>query len=139
MTKPMTARYELHNDDCLEWMAAQKPNTVHAIVTDPPYGFREYTDVEKEKLRKGRGGVWRIPPSFDGSVRTCARARRAYLHRCEPVAVPLDLRAPYGGRFREAGGDHLAQSLIKRLIPIGQVLGAKRPDPAPGQPFDSSP
>jgi len=70
MTKPMTARYELHNDDCLEWMAAQKPNTVHAIVTDPPYGFREYTDVEKEKLRKGRGGVWRIPPSFDGSVRS---------------------------------------------------------------------
>lgn len=64
MTKPMTARYELHNADCLEWMAAQKPNTVHAIVTDPPYGFREYTDVEKEKLRKGRGGVWRIPPSF---------------------------------------------------------------------------
>lgn len=66
----MTARYELYNADCLDWMAAQKPNAVHAIVTDPPYGFREYTDVEKEKLRKGKGGVWRIPPSFDGSVRS---------------------------------------------------------------------
>src|SRR5207245_10378652 len=24
---------------------------------------------EQEKLRKGRGGVWRIPPSFDGNKR----------------------------------------------------------------------
>jgi DNA modification methylase len=43
---------------------------VHAIVTDPPYGLREYTDDEKEKLRNGRGGVWRIPPSFDGCKRS---------------------------------------------------------------------
>jgi DNA modification methylase len=66
----MKPRSELHNTDCLEWMASQKPNSVHAIVTDPPYGFREFTDIEKEKLRKGRGGVWRIPPSFDGCVRS---------------------------------------------------------------------
>jgi site-specific DNA-methyltransferase (adenine-specific) len=29
----------------------------------------EYSDQEQEKLRKGRGGVWRIPPSFDGNKR----------------------------------------------------------------------
>ena len=45
-------------------------NSVHAIVTDPPYGLKEYSKVEKEKLRKGRGGVWRIPPSFDGCTRS---------------------------------------------------------------------
>jgi DNA modification methylase len=45
-------------------------NSVHAIVTDPPYGLKEYTHTEKEKLRKGRGGVWRIPPSFDGCTRS---------------------------------------------------------------------
>jgi site-specific DNA-methyltransferase (adenine-specific) len=42
---------------------------IHAIVTDPPYGLKEYTSVEKEKLRNGHGGVWRIPPSFDGCKR----------------------------------------------------------------------
>ncbi len=45
-------------------------NTIHAIVTDPPYGLKEYTHAEKEKLRNGRGGVWRIPPSFDGCTRS---------------------------------------------------------------------
>lgn len=63
------ATYSIHRADCLEWMDAQAPNSVHAIVTDPPYGMKEYTGEEKEKLRSGRGGVWRIPPSFDGCVR----------------------------------------------------------------------
>jgi site-specific DNA-methyltransferase (adenine-specific) len=51
-------------------MDARPPNSVHAIVTDPPYGLKEYSPVEKQKLRKGRGGVWRIPPSFDGCTRS---------------------------------------------------------------------
>ena len=63
-------KYSLHLADCLEWMDARTTNSVHAIVTDPPYGLKEYTHAEKEKLRKGRGGVWRIPPSFDGCTRS---------------------------------------------------------------------
>jgi site-specific DNA-methyltransferase (adenine-specific) len=59
----------LHLADCLEWMEARPENSVHAIVTDPPYGVKEYTAKEKHKLRNGRGGVWRIPPSFDGCKR----------------------------------------------------------------------
>lgn len=51
-------------------MGQQPANSVHAIVTDPPYGLKEYTAPEKQKLRKGRGGVWRIPPAFDGCVRS---------------------------------------------------------------------
>jgi site-specific DNA-methyltransferase (adenine-specific) len=43
---------------------------VHAIVTDPPYGLREYSQEEKRKLRSGRGGIWRIPPAFDGCQRS---------------------------------------------------------------------
>jgi len=38
-------------------------------VTDPPYGLIEYSEEHKRKLRAGRGGVWRIPPSFDGCRR----------------------------------------------------------------------
>jgi DNA modification methylase len=63
-------RYSLYLTDCLEWMDSRPANSIHAIVTDPPYGLKEYTHKEKEKLRKGRGGVWRIPPSFDGCVRS---------------------------------------------------------------------
>jgi DNA modification methylase len=63
-------RYSLYLSDCLEWMGSREPNSIHAIVTDPPYGLKEYTGVEKAKLRKGRGGVWRIPPSFDGCTRS---------------------------------------------------------------------
>jgi len=64
------ARYTLYLADCLVWMSSQPEASVHAIVTDPPYGLKEYTDQEKAKLRRGRGGVWRIPPSFDGCQRT---------------------------------------------------------------------
>jgi DNA modification methylase len=63
-------RYSLYLADCVEWMGYRLANSVHAIVTDPPYGLKEYTNTEKEKLRKGRGGVWRIPPSFDGCTRS---------------------------------------------------------------------
>jgi DNA modification methylase len=64
------APYVLHLGDCIEWMRARAPMSIHSIVTDPPYGLREYTAVEKAKLRRGRGGVWRIPPSFDGCERS---------------------------------------------------------------------
>lgn len=56
--------------DCFEWLAKQQPNSYHAVVTDPPYGLVEYTQEQQEKLRNGRGGVWRIPPSFDGVTRS---------------------------------------------------------------------
>lgn len=62
-------RAKLYQGSCFDWMRACKPHSIHAIVTDPPYGLVEYTDTEQAKLRKGRGGVWRIPPSFDGHQR----------------------------------------------------------------------
>jgi site-specific DNA-methyltransferase (adenine-specific) len=51
-------------------MDRRPANSIHAIVTDPPYGLKEYSHIEQEKLRRGRGGVWRIPPSFDGCERS---------------------------------------------------------------------
>ncbi len=64
------ATYQLHLADALHWLASREPNSIHAVVTDPPYGLKEYSEVEKQKLRKGRGGIWRIPPSFDGCKRS---------------------------------------------------------------------
>lgn len=55
--------------DCLEWMGRADEGSIHGIVTDPPYGVKEYEFDQLEKRANGNGGIWRIPPSFDGSVR----------------------------------------------------------------------
>jgi site-specific DNA-methyltransferase (adenine-specific) len=55
--------------DCLEWMGRIPENTIHGIVTDPPYGIKEYESDQLEKRANGVGGIWRIPPSFDGHTR----------------------------------------------------------------------
>ncbi|NJL73118.1 MAG: site-specific DNA-methyltransferase, partial [Candidatus Competibacteraceae bacterium] len=60
----------LFHADCLDWFGDQKENSIHAIVTDPPYGLHEYTEEQQVKLRNRNGGVWRIPPSFDGHTRS---------------------------------------------------------------------
>ena len=57
--------------DAVEWLRTCEPRSFHAVVTDPPYGLVEYSEKEQSKLRNGNaGGVWRIPPSFDGSQRS---------------------------------------------------------------------
>jgi DNA modification methylase len=60
----------LIHGDCFDWLANAQTNSVEAVVTDPPYGLVEYSEEEQAKLRAGRGGVWRIPPSFDGNTRS---------------------------------------------------------------------
>jgi site-specific DNA-methyltransferase (adenine-specific) len=60
----------LIHGDCFQWLATAQANSIEAVVTDPPYGLVEYSEQEQDKLRKGKGGVWRIPPSFDGNKRS---------------------------------------------------------------------
>ena len=61
---------ELVLADALQWMTQRDENSIHAIVTDPPYALVEYEDKDHIKMRAGNGGVWRIPPSFDGAQRS---------------------------------------------------------------------
>jgi site-specific DNA-methyltransferase (adenine-specific) len=55
--------------DCFDWLRRVPSDTIHAVVTDPPYGVKEYDSDQLEKRANGKGGIWRIPPSFDGSNR----------------------------------------------------------------------
>lgn len=103
----------LIHSDCLHWLESQAPNSIHAVVTDPPCGLVEYSDEEQRKLRSGRGGVWRIPPNFDG-------ATRAPLPRFT-VLKPPDLLALE--RFFLAWG----RSLIRVLVPGANVVVASNP------------
>ena len=61
--------YSTFSADCFEWLQRAEPKSIHAVLTDPPYGIVEFTKRELDKLRAGVGGVWRIPPSIGGSVR----------------------------------------------------------------------
>src|SRR5665213_2498475 len=56
--------------DCMNWLSVRGDNSIHAVVTEPPYGLHEYTPKEQNKLRTGKGRIWRIPPSFDGHQRS---------------------------------------------------------------------
>ncbi len=103
----------LFHADCFDWLKAQPENSVHAVVTDPPYGLVEYSAEEQKKLRAGRGGVWRIPPSFDGHT-------RSPLPRFTTLR-PQDLEQMDG--FFEAWG----QALLRVLVPGAHVMVAANP------------
>jgi DNA modification methylase len=99
--------------DAIKWLADLPANSIHAVVTDPPYGMVEYDEKNHSKLRKGRGGVWRIPPSFDGAKR-----------RPVPRFTVLSKE--------EIGNLHgffssVAYGLLKALVPGGHVFIASNP------------
>jgi site-specific DNA-methyltransferase (adenine-specific) len=99
--------------DCIEWLLERAPHSIHAVVTDPPYGLREYNEVEKAKLRARKGGVWRIPPTFDG---------------CQRMPVPRFTTLTK--KEQQAMRDFFAQwasLLLRVLVPGGHVFVASNP------------
>jgi len=61
--------YEIFQADCFDWLRERQPNSVQAVLTDPPYGLIEFSHKELTKLRSGKGGVWRLPPTIGGNRR----------------------------------------------------------------------
>ncbi|MEI8341454.1 MAG: DNA methyltransferase [Verrucomicrobiota bacterium] len=55
--------------DCFEELEKLPDNSIDAVCTDPPYGIVEFSENEVAKLRSGKGGIWRLPPKFDGKER----------------------------------------------------------------------
>ena len=112
-TAELAPGIEIVLDDALAWLRARPSSTIHAIVTDPPYGLKEYSEVEKDKLRNGRGGVWRIPPTLDGCRRR-PLPRFTVLGKDDHSA----LRRFFRGFAREA---------LRVLVPGGHVIVATNP------------
>lgn len=103
----------LYQADSLDWLREREPTSIHGVVTDPPYGLVEYTSAQQKKLRAGKGGVWRIPPSFDGHT-------RAPLPRFTTLSsAELDALERF---FREFG-----EALLPTLVPGAHVLVAANP------------
>jgi hypothetical protein len=105
--------YEVARTDAFEWLARARPCSVHAVVTDPPYGLVEYTPRELQKMQSGKGGVWRIPPSFDG----CRRS---------PLPRFTVLTARQRGDLRDLF-KRLAEGLFPVLVPGAHVFIATNP------------
>ncbi len=103
----------LYFGDCFEVMREWDDNSVHAVVSDPPYGLVEYSEKEKYKLREGKGGVWRLPPSFDGCT-------RSPLPRFTTLSA-TDLKSLAG--FFEAWG----REALRVLVPGGHIFLASNP------------
>lgn len=99
--------------DAIQWLAELPPCSIHAVVTDPPYSLIEYDAKNHDKLRGGRGGVWRIPPSFDG-------AKRNPLPRFT-VLSPEEMTQLHS--FFSA----VAYGLTRALVPGGHVFVASNP------------
>ncbi|HEX6796685.1 MAG TPA: site-specific DNA-methyltransferase [Ktedonobacterales bacterium] len=113
--------------DCFEWLGAIPANSLHAIITDPPYGVKEYDAEQIEKRANGSGGIWRIPPSFDGNMRaplprfTALNAHeRAVLQRFFAEWGRLALRALRpGGHVFLASNAYLSQLVFGALVDGG--------------------
>jgi len=99
--------------DAIQWLAELPPDSIHAVVTDPPYGVAEYEDKNHQKLKEGRGGVWRIPPAFDGAKRM-PLPRFTVLTLAEVTSLQ---------RFFSA----LAYALHRVLVPGGHIFLASNP------------
>jgi site-specific DNA-methyltransferase (adenine-specific) len=100
-------------DDAIHWLSEAPESSIHAIVTDPPYGLIEYEEQQLAKRASGRGGVWRIPPAFDG-------ASRSPLPRF--TVLSEDALAGLHAFFVS-----VAYVALRALVPGGHVLVASNP------------
>ncbi len=113
--------------DCFEWLSRVPEQSFHAIVTDPPYGVKEYDSEQIEKRTNGKGGIWRIPPAFDGHERsplprfTALNAKeRAVLREFFIEWGRLAIRALLpGGHIFLASNAFLSQLVFAALIENG--------------------
>lgn len=113
--------------DCLEWMRSVPGDSVHAVVTDPPYGVKEYDFDQLDKRANGNGGTWRIPPAFDGHQRSPLprftalsheERERVYTYFFKWSEVVLRVLRP-GGHVFLASNSFLSQIVFAAITEAG--------------------
>ncbi len=109
MSRP---QYTIFQIDAFEWLKERSSNSIHGVVTDPPYGLIEYMSDQLAKRENGRGGVWRLPHNYDGHIR-------------KPLPRFTVLRPTDHARIREFHS-RLAPLLMKVLVPGGHVIMASQ-------------
>jgi len=108
----MSSSYHIFCIDAFEWLSNRQVASLHAIVTDPPYGIIEYMPEQLAKRRNGNGGIWRLPQRYGG-------------HERSPMPRFTVLRA--GDLLRiKAFHERLASLLLRVLVPGGHVIMASQ-------------
>lgn len=105
--------YKIYQGDAFTWLSSAPSCSVHAVVTDPPYGLVEYSDLQIEKMKSGKGGIWRLPPSFDG-------------HKRQPLPRFTVLTVKER-RSLELFFGEFARSLTRVVVPGAHVFVASNP------------
>ncbi len=101
-------RYRLIKGDSFRWLARRADGSIHAVVTDPPFGVVEYHPDQIEKRNNGTGGRWRLPQTYDGYT------RRPMPRFTTLTAKHLQEISRFQGR--------LAPELFRVLVPGGHVM-----------------
>lgn len=107
--------YQLINDNSFDWLNKRESNSIHAVVTDPPYGVKEYSEEELVKKRAGKGGIWRLPNKI-GNANRQPSPRFSVINDNEKLRLEL-----------EEFFVHLAEELYRVLVPGGHVIIASTP------------
>ena len=102
------SKYEIVHGDAFAWLAKRRGKSVHAVVTDPPYGLVEYRPDQLAKRANGKGGIWRLPQAYDGHTRR-PMPRFTVLGPKERLAI-----SKFHGKLSEA--------LLRVLVPGGHVI-----------------
>src|SRR5450756_1706 len=105
--------YEIEHANAFEWLADREPDSIEAVVTDPPFGVREFDADHLAKKRNGSGGNWRTP-------QTMGCANRQAVPRFSTVNAEEAERIT---RYFESFG-----ALVRRvLVPGGHLMIANTP------------
>ncbi len=113
--------------DCFEWLSTLPEFSIHAVVTDPPYGVKEYDFEQLEKKKNGKGGIWRIPPAFDGNVRSPLprftalndKEKESLRHFFQEWAKVINRVICPGGHIFLASNSFLSQLVFQSLVDGG--------------------
>ena len=68
----------LHHTDALDWPGARRAKSVHAVVTDPPYGVIEYlwtsvVPTSRSSKKRLLWGSFGLLPGYVGRFNECGR------------------------------------------------------------------
>lgn len=101
-------KYEIFHADAFDWLSKRDDESIHAVVTDPPFGIIEYSPEQLYKQRNGNGGIWRLPQRYDGHERS-PKPRFTVLRPADHLKIT---------EFHSK----LAPLLFRVLVPGGHVM-----------------
>ncbi|MBV6492457.1 MAG: Modification methylase HindIII [Turneriella sp.] len=113
--------------DSFAVMRQMPSESIHAVVTDPPYGVKEFYEDQLAKKDLGRGGIWRIPPSFDGNQRAPlprftalnAKERTELFEFFANLSSELNRVLKPGGHVILASNSFLSQMVFEAMVKGG--------------------